>query len=135
MVTYVLDSSAILRYLHNQAGSDRIAEIIRGHLAGDCDAVISALHWGEVAGITCKLYGQREVQQVLSRLSALGLRVIAADGDRAVRSALIKVQTGIPYVDSFGVELAKGVSGVLVTADFDFKPASRDVAIEFLPAK
>lgn len=135
MVTYVLDSSAILRYLHNQAGSDRVAQIIGGHLAGDCDAVISAPHWGEVAGIICKLYGQHEVQQVLSRLSAFGLRVVAADGDRAVRSALIKVQTGIPYVDSFGVELARGVNSVLVTADFDFKPASRDVTIEFLPAK
>jgi predicted nucleic acid-binding protein len=135
MVTYILDSSAILRYLHNQAGSDRIAEIIRGHLAGGCEVVISALHWGEIAGITCELYGHRETDAVLSRLSALGLRVIAADGDRALRSALIKVETGIPYVDSFGVELAKALNGVLVTADFDFKRASREVNIEFLATK
>jgi PIN domain nuclease of toxin-antitoxin system len=135
MVTYVLDSSAVLRYLHNQAGSDRVAEILNRHLAGDCEAVISAPHWGEVAGITCKLYGERETERVLSRLSAFGLGVVAADGDRAVRAALIKVKRGIPYVDSFGVELAGKLEGVLVTADFDFKPAIRDVKIEFLPAK
>jgi PIN domain nuclease of toxin-antitoxin system len=135
MVTYVLDSSAVLRYLHNQAGSDRVAEIIKGHLAGDCEAVVSALHWGEVAGITCKLYGGREMEQVFSRLVAFGLRVVAADGDRAVRAALIKVESGIPYVDSFGVELAAGVSSVLVTAECDFKAASQQVKIEFLPAK
>jgi predicted nucleic acid-binding protein len=136
MVTYVLDSSAVLRYLHNQAGSDRVAEIIKGHLAGDCEAVTPAAHWGEIAGITCKLYGRREMEQVLSRLGAFGLKVVSADGDSAVRAALIKVETGIPYVDSFGVELAgRGLNRVLVTADFDFKAASRDVTIEFLPAK
>jgi PIN domain nuclease of toxin-antitoxin system len=135
MVTYVLDSSAVLRYLHNQAGSDRVAEIIKEYLAGVCEVVISAPHWGEVAGITCKLYGRREMEQVCLRLGAFGIRVVAADGDRAVRAALIKVQSGIPYVDSFGVELAGGANRVLVTADFDFKPASRDVTIEFLPAK
>jgi len=136
MVTYVLDSSAVLRYLHSQAGSDRVAEIIHGHLAGDCQAVMSATHWGEVAGITCKLYGRREMEQVLSRLGAFGLEVVAADGDRAVRAALIKVDTGIPYVDSFAVELAgRGSNSVLVTADFDFKAVSRDVTVEFLLAK
>ncbi len=97
--------------------------------------MIFAPHWGEVAGITCKVYGRREMERVFSRLDAFGLRVVAADGDRAVRAALIKVKTGIPYVDSFAVELAGVIDHVLVTAEFDFKPASRDVAIEFLPAK
>ena len=94
MVTYVMDSSAVLRYLHSQAGADRMAEIIRGHLAGDCQAVMPAAHWGEVAGITCKLYGRREMERVLSRLSAFGWHVVAADGDSAVRAALIKVEDG-----------------------------------------
>jgi PIN domain nuclease of toxin-antitoxin system len=136
MVTYVLDSSAVLRYLHNQAGSLRVAEIVKRHLAGDCRAETPAAHWGEVAGITCKLYGRHEMEQVLSRLGAFGLQVVAADADRAVRAALIKIETGISYVDSFGVELAGRESNrVLVTADFDFKPASHRVKIEFLPAK
>jgi len=136
MVTYVLDSSAILRYLHNQAGSDRVAEILKGHVAGDCEAVTPAAHWGEIAGITYKLYGKREMEQVLLRLGAFGLRVVAADGDSAVRAALIKADTGLPYVDAFGVELVgRGLNRVLVTADFDFKAAHKDGTIEFLPAK
>jgi PIN domain nuclease of toxin-antitoxin system len=136
MVTYVLDSSAVLRYLHHQAGSDRVAGIIKGHLAGSCAAVTAAPHWGQIAGITCKLYGRREMEQVLSRLGAFGLQVVAADGDSAVRAALIKLKTGVPYVDSFAAELAgREPNRVLVTADFDFKLASRDLTIEFLPPK
>jgi predicted nucleic acid-binding protein len=136
MVTYVLDSSAILRYLDDEAGAARVAEIIKSHLAGRCTAILSAVHWGEVAGITCKAHAKQAMELVLSRLSAFGLQVVAADGDRAVRASLIKIKRNLPYVDAFGVELA-GDSGdrVFVTADFDFKPASRDVAIEFLPEK
>jgi predicted nucleic acid-binding protein len=136
MVRYVLDSSAILRYLDDGAGATRVAEIIKSHLSGGCEAVVSALHWGEVAGITCKLHGRSAMELVLSRLSAFGLPIIAADADRAVRSSLMKLKRGIPYVDAFGIELASDSGDhIFVTADFDFKPASRDVTIEFLPTK
>jgi PIN domain nuclease of toxin-antitoxin system len=136
MVTYILDSSAILRYVDDEAGAARVAEIIKSHLAGRCMARMSAVHWGEVAGITCKAHGKQAVEMLLARLSAFGLQVVAADGDRAVRAALIKLKRDLPYVDAFGVELA-GDSGehVFVTADFDFKRVGRDIAIEFLPVK
>src|ERR1700687_1661419 len=132
MVTYVLDSSAILRYLDNEAGAERVAEIIKSHLAGRCAAMISALHWGEIAGITFKAHGNGAIELGLSRLSAFGFEVVPADADRAVRAALIKLKPQIPYVDAFGVELAaEGRDRVFVTADFNFKAASRDVKIEF----
>lgn len=135
-MTYVLDSSAILRYLDNEAGADRVAEIIKSHLAGRCAVLISALHWGEIAGITGKAHGSAAMELVLSRLSAFGFEVVPADGERAVRASLIKLKRQIPYVDAFGVELAaEARDRVFVTADFDFKAAARDVKIEFLPAK
>jgi len=134
MVTYVLDSSAILRYLDGEAGAERVAEIIKSHLAGRCEAMISALHWGEVAGITCKIHGKQAMDLGLSRLNAFGLQIVPVDGDRAVRAALIKLKREMPYVDAFGVELTAEFRGrVFLTADFDFKPASRGVTIEFLP--
>ncbi len=136
MVTYVLDSSAILRYLDDDAGAARVAEIIKSHLAGRCAAMMAAPHWGEVAGITCKAHGRDAMELVLSRLSAFGFELVPADAERAVRASLIKVKRQIPYVDAFGVELAaESADRVFVTADFDLKPASRDVKIEFLPAK
>ncbi len=62
--------------------------------------------------------------------------MVAADADRAVGAALIRLKRGVPYVDAFGAEPAAwAAERVFVTADIDFKPASRDVKIEFLPAK
>ena len=136
MVRFVLDSSAILRYLDGEVGSDRVAEIIKDHLAGRCEALICSLHWGEIAGQICKRRGAPAMELVLSRLGAFAFQVVPADADRAVRAALIKLKRQIPYVDAFGVELAAETPDrTFVTADFDFKPASRDLKIEFLPAK
>jgi len=136
MVTYVLDSSAILRYLNDEAGAIRVAEIIKSHLAGQVEIVIAAPHWGEVAGITCKVHGQDAMDLALSRLMTFGMQVVPVDADRAVAAAMVKLKKRIPYVDAFGVELAaESRDRVLVTADFDFKAASNDVKIEFLPEK
>ena len=132
MVSYVLDSSAILRYLDGEAGSGRVAEIIKGHMAGRCEAVICSLHWGEIAGITCKAHGRDAMELVLSRLSAFGFEVVPADADRAVPRRSSNSKRQIPYVGAFGVELAAdGSDRVFVTADFDFKTASRDVNLSF----
>jgi predicted nucleic acid-binding protein len=105
MVTYVLDSSAILRYLDGEAGCDRVAEILKDHVAGRCEAVICSLHWGEIAGQTCKRRGVK-LKRNVPYVDAFGVELTADSGDR-----------------------------VFLTADFDFKAANRDVTIEFLPAK
>jgi predicted nucleic acid-binding protein len=136
MVTYTLDASAVLRYLDGEAGSDRIGEIIKAHLGGTCHAIISAVHWGEIAGVTCKVHGRPAMDLALARLEAFGLEVAPASAERAVRASLIKLKRKIPYGDAFGVELAAdSPDHVLVTADFDLKPASKDIKIEFLPTK
>jgi predicted nucleic acid-binding protein len=136
VVTYVLDASAILRFLDDEAGAERVEQIIRRHIAGKDRVAVSAIHWGEVAGIVMKRHGEAGVHAALSRLSAFGFDVVAVTAERAVHSAAIKNRHKIPYADAFGVELAAdSPEHVLVTADFDVKPAQKDVRIEFLPLK
>ncbi len=136
MVTYALDASAVLRYLDGEAGSVRVAEIIKEHLGGRHKVIVSAIHWGEVAGVTCKAHGGDATDLVLARLTSFGLEIIPVTGERAKRAALIKVRRKISYADAFGVELVTDAPGhVLVTADFDLKAAAQDAKIEFLPKK
>lgn len=136
MVTYVLDASAILRYIEDEAGGKRVEEILKGLLAGKNLVKISAVHWGEVAGIIVKKHGMQALDTVLARLQSFGIEIIPATAERAVHSALIKVQRKIPYADAFGVDLASDSrQHIFVTADFDVKPAEQDVRIEFLSKK
>lgn len=136
MVTFVLDASALLRFLDDEAGAERVERIIKEHIAGKNHVAISAVHWGEVAGVVRKRHGEAGMRAALLRLSAFGIEVVAVDAERAVNSAVIKLDRKIPYADAFGVDLAgDSPEHVLVTADFDVRPAKHDVRIEFLPLK
>ncbi|MGB9028520.1 MAG: PIN domain-containing protein [Acidobacteriaceae bacterium] len=135
MLTYALDSSAILRFLENEAGSDRIEAIFQNQIQGKAIVIISALHWGEVAGYAYRTRGQLAVDMVLQRLLELHIEVVPVTAEQAVSAALIRATHRIPYVDAFGAVLASAAHHVFVTADFDLKPAAKSAKIEFLPAK
>jgi PIN domain nuclease of toxin-antitoxin system len=136
MVTYVLDASAILRFLDGEAGVDRVKAIFRATLRNECAVVISAVNWGEVVGKLHKQHGPKVAANRVGRLLRKRLEVVPATASRAAKAAIIKVDKGIPYADAFGVELAgDSADHVLVTADFDAMPAAQDIQIEFLPTK
>lgn len=136
MVTYVLDASAILRYLDNEAGAERVATIIKFHIAGAARAIVSDIHWGEIAGVIYKRHGAETAEKVMLRLDEFALESAPVTRERAVNAAVLKARTGIPYADALGVELASdSAEHILVTADFDAKPAANLVQIEFLPVK
>lgn len=135
MVTWILDSSAILRYTDNEAGAERVQEILSQYLQGNANVAVSALHWGEVAGRLYTLRGRAVMERVLQRLVGMGIEVLPVDANQAVAAALIRADFKIPYVDAFGAVLASAPDHVFVTADFDLKPVATARKIEFLPAK
>jgi len=138
MVIYALDTSAFLRFVDDETGADRIADIFREQADGSAKVIMCAVHWGELAHGTLKRYGAAAMDDSLHRFKALGIEIIPVGELRAARTATIRHRYNykIPYADAFGVELAgHSLDRVLVTADFDVKAAEQDIAIEFLPPK
>ena len=136
MVTFVLEASSILRFLDDEAGAERVSEVLQLHAAGKARCIMSATHFGEVIGRSFKRKGQPGAERIASRLNALMIEIVSATAEHASRSGIIHVTKKIPYVDSFAVDLAsESPSHVLITADFDFKPVEHDIKIEFLPPK
>ena len=133
---YVLDSSAILRYLENETGAGRVAACITGHLALRDQIAISAVQWGEVASVLLKLYGESEALETLDELLAFNFNLVPATAERAQRAAFLKAELRLAYADAFAAELTlDSPEHTLITADFDFKVAAKKIKIEFLPAK
>jgi predicted nucleic acid-binding protein len=131
-----MDSSAILRYLDDGPGADRVENCINSHIALRDRIVLSAIQWGEITSVLLKRHGPSATETALADLRALDFDLVPATPQRAERAAAIKVRLNIPYADAFAVELASGLPNhVLITADFDFKSAEQDIRIEFLPAK
>jgi len=136
MTVFVLDSSAVLRHIDGEAGADRVEEIIRLALLGEAEVQLSALQWGEIAGIQRRRFGVQEQMRVLQSLLQFDLRVIPATAERAVRAAEIKEDRKLAYADAFAIELAMdSPDHLLVTADYYFKEVADLARIEFLPVK
>lgn len=136
MIVYVLDSSAILRFLDREAGWQRTAEILAAGRSGSVELEISALQWGEVAGAVRKKAGPATESRALDGLAQFSPRITMITVEQAVRAAELKVDRKISYADAFALELAMASPDhVLLTADYGFKDVEDLARIEFLPAK
>lgn len=135
MVTYVLDSSAILCFTDNEPGVERVQQILDQYVDGAAELAASAIHWGEVAGRLYRSRGRDVMEKTLQRLAGLGIQILPVTAEQAVSAALLKAEHKLPYIDAFGAVLASAPHYVFVTADFDLKLAPRRARIEYLPAK
>ncbi len=136
MTVFVLDASAVLRFLDREAGWDRIAKILKDSMGQRAEIAISAVQWGEIAGAVRKKRGAPAQNHVMGVLAQFPFQTEAATGIRAVRAAEFKVDRKISYADAFALELAmESVDHVLVTADYGFKAVDDLARIEFLPSK
>ena len=136
MTVFVLDSSAVLRFIDKEAGADRVREIFRAFADGQADVRISAVQWGEIAGNLRKRLGAPAQKRILESLSQLQPGVVSVSAERAVRAAELRVDRKLAYADAVALDLAMdSADQVLVTADYDFKAVDDLARIEFLPLK
>jgi predicted nucleic acid-binding protein len=135
-VTIVLDASALLRFLDDEAGAERVERLLNQAASGEAVLLMSAVNWGEVIYAVTHRQGVSAAAELLRRLSSLRITIIPCSSEDAMQAALFKAQHKIPYADAFAASLAIENSATLLTADYDFKnlPAGT-LKIEFLPSK
>jgi len=136
MTVYVLDSSAVLRYIDKEAGADRVMAIFKTCVRRQAEVCISAVQWGEIAGNLRRKVGASNQNRILDSFIPFELKIVSATGERAVRTAELRVDRKISYADAFALNLAMdSPDHVLVTADYGFQAVDDLARIEFLPVK
>ncbi len=135
MRSYVLDASALLRFLHNEAGGARVEQLLIEAQQGQAELSMSAVNWGEVIYIVCRESGLREAQEIVAAIKSMPLSIEAAAADLAEAAALFKERWKVPYADAFAGALGERSGATLVTADNDFRRVRSGLILEFLPSK
>jgi PIN domain nuclease of toxin-antitoxin system len=136
MIVYVLDSSALLRFIDYEAGADRVRTVLRECVFGQSEVCISAVQWGEVAGKLRKRLGPGNETYALTAALPEEAKIVPATADRAVHAAQLKVDRNLAYADGFALDLAmESQDYMLLTADDGFKSVEDLARIEFLPTK
>ena len=136
MVTFSLDTSAVLRFVDQEAGAARLEEIFEQRDRGSARVIMCAVHWAEVVAYFLRNNDPARAAVAIKEVEFLSIEVIPVTMERATQAAHLRTRYKLPFADSFGLELAYNFSDhLLVTADFDVKPAAQDISIEFLPPK
>jgi len=136
VTVFVLDSSAVIRYIDNEAGGDRVNAIFKACVKRQAEVCLSAVQWGEVAGNLRTRFGASQQKRILDSLIPMEVEIVPVSAERAVRAAELRVDRSISYADAFALDLAMdSADRVLVTADNDFKKVDDMARIEYLPVK
>jgi ribonuclease VapC len=130
---YVLDSYAVLTYLQNEAGADRVEALLAEAQSGRVCLYLSAVNFGEVAYIVQRKAGAEGLRSLLLALDTLPLRIVDATRELALRAAGIKAKAAIAYADCFAVALAQSLDAPVVTGDPEFGGVAALVSVEWLP--
>ncbi|MFZ0704312.1 MAG: PIN domain-containing protein [Candidatus Korobacteraceae bacterium] len=134
MTRYVLDASAVLRYVEDGPGAMKVERILQDARNAACEVLISAVNWGEVLYVLRRKLDHRNAAVTTRSLRSLPLLIVDAREADAEAAAEFKERYLIAYADCFAAALARGTRATLITSDFDFKVCQSALSIDFLPA-
>ena len=125
-MSVVLDASALLAYLHEEPGGERVAQVLDG-------ALVSAVNWTEV--VQKSLQRGVMVEGMQQEFSAVGVRFEPFTPQQAEIAAHLSVQTraeGLSLADRACLALAACKALPAMTADRAWSGLSIDVEIDVI---
>lgn len=129
---YVLDSYALLAYLSDEPGAERIRGLLALALQGRCRLYLCLINLGEVLYITERHRGLDKAQSVLALLESLPLELLEATRDLVLDAAHIKANHPLSYAGAFVIAAALRHQAVILTGDLEFTLVQQLVKIEWL---
>ena len=129
---FILDSYAVLAYLQDEEGAQRVKEILYESAAGGITTYFPLINLGEILYIVERNRGLEEAQKVLGVLRQLPLIILPADEVSVLAAAHIKAHYPITYADSFVISAAQTMHATILTGDPEFDVAADIVTIEQL---
>ena len=126
MTAVVLDSSAILAVINNEAGSDAVVNLLD-------DALLSAVNHAEVMGKLVERGLSR--QEARSSVIRMGIQIVAFGADLAERAGELRAQTrnlGLSLGDRACLALAEREKRIAVTADRKWQSVKADIPVHLI---
>jgi len=132
MKRYVLDSYAMIAYFEDEAGADRVAQVLKELIKGQAKGFMSVVNWGELYYNTMREQGVSEADKVILQLDKFPIQMVDVNKELAYEAAKLKGEFRIAYADCFAVALSVKLNADLVTGDPDFKKLQERISIQWI---
>jgi len=101
-VSYVADTSALMRLLFEEPGADRVQAI----LEGEEDVFLPFMVIMELRYVLLRRFSVDRVIQIIELLRATTAEVVESDPEWGIRAALVKSRGGLSLADAWIAALA-----------------------------
>ena len=132
MKIYVLDASAVVRYLTNGAGVEKVDALIDRRGKGEARLLISVVNWGEALYSLARMAGPSKAKADLKAVSAF-VEPVVVDEALAEAAAAVRLHFRLGYADCFAAALAIRMDAILVSTDPEFSKLGRRLKVLALP--
>jgi len=130
--TKVLDSWALLCYLDQEPGFEKIIELFEKASESSRPLLMCVVNWGEVYYQIARRFGEPRAQEIEKLIQSFPITVVEATKDITREAARIKATKSMAYADCFAAALTKLKKAELVTGDKEFKQLGEEIKIQWL---
>jgi predicted nucleic acid-binding protein len=128
----VLDSWALLCYLEEESGCEKIIRLLDKAAELSEPLLMSVINWGEVYYQVARRYGEPRAQEIERLIQSFPVAVIDADRELTREAARLKASKRLAYADCFAAALARSKNAQLYTGDPEFKAVEKEVKVVWL---
>jgi len=132
---YVLDTSAWLTLIEDEAGADTVQELLERGRAGEATVLVSFMSFMEVYYITLQERDESEARERVNLMAALPVLRVESTRALGILAAELKAAHRLSVADAWIAALAQERGATLVHKDPEFKQVEAVVKVLELPYK
>jgi predicted nucleic acid-binding protein len=128
----VLDSWALLCYLEQEPGYEKIVELFEKAVESSKPLLMCMVNWGEVYYQVVRRFGEEKAEEIERLIQTLPITLIEANKELTREAARVKATKRMAYAECFSVALARLKKAELYTGDSQFKIVEKDIRVVWL---
>lgn len=128
----VLDSYAVLAFLFQEPGHEKILQLLEKAAAADQSVFIVSPNWAEIRYQVERKAGLSKWEEVRTKLLGLPVEIVAADQPLAELAGELKATRKMSLADCFCAALAHQKKADVYTGDPEFRAVEREIKVVWI---
>jgi predicted nucleic acid-binding protein len=125
-MNYILDTFAVLVYLSNEEGADKVEELLE-KAGKEVNLFMNYVNLGEVYYVIAREIGVAKANETIALMKKWNVEFVGVDESISLTAGRIKAMHRLSYADAFVVATAINKRGVIVTGDREFEGVYPDI--------
>ncbi len=132
MKSSVLDSYAVLAFLFQESGHEKVVALFEKAAESDKTLLIAAPNWAEIRYMIERKVGIAQWREARAKLLGLPIEIVPVDQELAEMAGEIKAHKKMSLADCFAAALAKQQKAEIYTGDPEFRAVGSEIKVVWL---